>query len=147
MGVDPAFWKGKRPEEMTPQEWEMLCDGCGWCCMHKFEDRDSGKIFYTCVSCRLFNTENCRCRSYRRRKSIVSNCLVMTPELAASKWLPRSCAYRLISEGRPLPSWHPLVSGTLDTVHAAGMSVRGLAVSEKWIHKEDFSSFIIADDT
>jgi uncharacterized cysteine cluster protein YcgN (CxxCxxCC family) len=145
MGSDAAFWEVKRLDEMTREEWEKLCDGCGWCCMHKFEDPDSGRVAYTCISCRLFDPESCRCRSYRRRKQLMPGCLVLTPAIAESHWLPHTCAYRVLAEGRRLPSWHPLVSGSANTVHAVGASVRGLAVSERWIHPEDLGNFILAD--
>ena len=145
MGSNAAFWEDKRLDEMTHQEWEKLCDGCGWCCMHKLEDPDSGKVYHTCVSCRLLDPESCRCRSYRRRKQLVPGCLALTPEKAASGWLPPTCAYRVLAEGRKLPSWHPLVSGSADTVHAAGASARGLAMSEEWIHPDDVGKFILSD--
>jgi uncharacterized cysteine cluster protein YcgN (CxxCxxCC family) len=145
MGRQAAFWKIRRLDQMTPQEWESLCDGCGWCCLNKLKDPATGRVYYTCVSCYLLDLESCRCRSYQERKQIVPGCLVMTPERAASPWLPPTCAYRLLAEGRPLPWWHPLISGTRRTVHDAGASVLGHALSEELVHPDDLQYFIFAD--
>ena len=120
------FWRRKTLAQMTSSEWESLCDGCGRCCLNKLEEEDTGRIFYTDVGCRLLDGEACRCRDYRNRNALVEDCVRLTPEeVATITWLPPTCAYRLLHEGRDLYWWHPLVSGDSDTVHTAGVSVRG----------------------
>jgi uncharacterized protein len=119
------FWKRKTLAELTNIEWESLCDGCGRCCLVKLEDEDSGEIAYTDVACKLLDGEGCRCRDYENRQSAVPDCVRLTPDVVTSlSWLPPTCGYRLVSEGRDLPWWHPLVSGNAETVHLAGISVR-----------------------
>jgi uncharacterized protein len=126
------FWKRKSLAELDRQEWESLCDGCALCCMHKLEDEDSGEVYYTNLACRLLDTDTCRCTDYARRARLVSDCLTLSANSSgAFEWLPDSCAYRLLSRGEDLPAWHPLVTGDPDSVHAAGISVRGKVVSER----------------
>lgn len=125
------FWRSKTLAQMTPEEWESLCDGCGQCCLHKIAQPD-GPALKTNVACRLLDTETCRCKNYPRRKRLVRDCVVLTPaNVAALTWLPATCAYRLVAAGDDLPSWHPLVTGDDESVHEAGISVRGRAVSER----------------
>jgi uncharacterized cysteine cluster protein YcgN (CxxCxxCC family) len=120
------FWKNKTLEEMSPSEWESLCDGCGRCCLEKLEEEDTGKLYFTNVGCRLFNSESCACRDYENRSQQVPDCVRLTPQnVRALNWLPPSCAYRLLAEGKDLYWWHPLVSGDPATVVEAGISVRG----------------------
>ena len=122
----PPFWKMKPLEEMSRDEWESLCDGCARCCLVKLEDEDSGKIHFTDIGCTLLDAKTCRCRDYPRRSRRVPDCVTLTPEAARTlTWLPVTCAYRLVSEGKDLPDWHPLVSGSPESVHEAGISVRG----------------------
>ena len=128
----PPFWRTKRLAEMTGAEWESLCDGCGKCCLHKLEDIDTGEIAFTNVACRLLDLGSCRCGDYLNRKRLVADCIVLSPDKVADlSWLPESCAYRLIWQGEDLAWWHPLVSGDPETVHQAGISVRGRAVNER----------------
>lgn len=129
--MELPFWKSKRLDEMTAEEWESLCDGCGKCCLHKLEDEDTGDIALTNVACRYLDLGTCRCGDYANRQKNVSDCVQLTPTAVPGlRWLPESCAYRLVAEARDLHWWHPLVSGDPGTVHAAGVSVRGEAVSE-----------------
>ena len=125
------FWKTKTLGEMSKAEWESLCDGCGKCCLHKLQDADTEEILSTNVACRLLNLKSCQCSDYPNRKIKVPDCVQLTPETAGTlPWLPPTCAYRLLAEGEDLPHWHPLVSGSSETVHAAGISVRGRSLSE-----------------
>ena len=118
-------------ETLTKPEWEALCDGCGQCCLHKCEDEDTGEIYPTNVACSLLDISTARCSDYPNRKAKVPDCLRLTPRLAASvTWLPATCAYRLRADGDDLPGWHYLISGSREAVHAAGISVRGKAISE-----------------
>lgn len=120
------FWQVKTLEAMSPREWESLCDGCARCCLVKLEDEDSAQILYTDVGCTLLDAGACRCRDYARRQRRVADCVRLTPEaVRALPWLPPTCAYRVLAEGGDLAWWHPLVSGDPDSVHAAGISVRG----------------------
>ena len=129
--AEEPFWRRKTLDEMTRSEWESLCDGCAKCCLDKLQDDDTGEISYTEVACRLLDLGTCRCTDYANRKRFVPDCVVLTPRMVTRlTWLPSSCAYRLISEGRDLEWWHPLVSGDPETVHRAGVSVRGRAVPE-----------------
>ena len=126
----PPFWE-KPLAALDRAEWEALCDGCGKCCLHKIEDGASGEIHPTNVACKLLDLHSCRCSSYRTRRAFVPDCIRLSAaNVARHKWLPSTCAYRLRAEGKPLPEWHPLISGDPESVHRAGMSVRGWAVSE-----------------
>jgi len=125
------FWETKSLEEMTGREWESLCDGCGLCCLIRLEDEDTGEITPTRVACRLFDDQTCRCSNYRQRHRYVSDCIKLTPDnIADLPWMPLSCAYRRLHEGKPLPDWHPLITGDPQSVHLAGVSVRGQTISE-----------------
>ncbi|NJC35040.1 hypothetical protein GGR88_002554 [Sphingomonas jejuensis] len=126
-----TYWETKPLAAMDRGEWEALCDGCGRCCVHKLEDDETGEILPTNVACRLLDRHSGRCSDYRNRRAHVPECVRLTPaKLRTLDWLPATCAYRLLEEGKPLPGWHPLVSGDPESVHRAGISVRGWTVSE-----------------
>jgi len=139
-----AFWNTKSLAEMTAEEWESVCDGCGRCCLHKLQDEDTGLMFYTNVACRLLDREQCRCSDYPQRMAIVHDCLSLAADAETRfDWLPLSCAYRRLANRQSLEWWHPLVSGDPDTVHQAGISVRGKTVPEVSVLKEDLEDYII----
>ena len=125
------FWKRKSLAEMTKSEWESLCDGCALCCLQKMEDEETGDVYFTDIACRLLDTETCRCTDYSARAKLVSTCLVLSADDPEGfHWLPDSCAYRRLADGKELPEWHPLITGDPDSVHEAGISAKGKMVSE-----------------
>ena len=140
------FWRRKPLNEMTDSEWESLCDGCGRCCLNKLEEEDTDRTFYTDVGCRLLDSESCRCRDYAHRLDLVHDCVRLTPRnLKRISWLPPSCAYVLLAEGRDLYWWHPLVSGDPDSVHAARVSVRGrVSASEADVPDKELEDHIVS---
>lgn len=142
------FWEHVPLAEMTQPEWEALCDGCGKCCLLKLEDVDTGQVHYTDIACRLFDDDTCRCSSYALRRELVAGCVVLTPPSLpeVAPWLPRSCAYRRLHEGRGLAAWHPLVSRSPDSVHEAGVSVRGATVPEWEVPEEEQEDHLIDID-
>jgi uncharacterized cysteine cluster protein YcgN (CxxCxxCC family) len=147
MNDAPPFWETKRLHEMSGREWESLCDNCGLCCLIRFEDEDTGEVIPTRVSCRLFDGDRCGCKDYANRKAHVPDCIKLTPwNIAGLPWMPRSCAYRRLHEGKPLPLWHPLLTGDAESVHAAGVSVRGQTVNESSLeHPDDALDFTALD--
>ncbi len=144
-GLRYKFWEKVPLRKLNTQEWEALCDGCGRCCLNKLEDPDTGEVAFTSVACRLLDGETCRCGQYDIRKQIVPECVVLTPANIAdiAYWMPETCAYRLLFEGKPLNDWHPLVSGTYDSVHKAGVSVQGWTVPEFEVSEDDWEDHII----
>ncbi|MFD2237035.1 YcgN family cysteine cluster protein [Aureimonas populi] len=139
------FWREKPLEALSTAEWEALCDGCGRCCLNKLEDWDTGQIHWTDVGCRLLDGQSCRCSDYANRQATVPDCVKLTPqEVRTLSWLPPTCAYRLVAEGHDLYWWHHLVSGDRDTVHEAGVSVRGRIVSEVGMEPEDYEDHLAA---
>ena len=139
-----AFWRHKRLEDMSRDEWEALCDGCAQCCRVKLEDEDTGEIGVTDVVCELLDRHACRCTDYPRRRERVVDCIAFGAEhVLALRWLPQTCAYRLIALGEDLPDWHYLVSNDRESVHRVGCSVRGRVVSEANVHPDDYESRIV----
>ena len=137
-------WWQKPLGELNRQEWEALCDGCAKCCLHKLEDKDGGDVLYTRVRCRYLDESTCQCLDYANRSRLVPDCVQLGPgNLEGLTWLPSTCAYRLRSEGRELPAWHYLVSGSRDSVHAAGASVLGRTLSEEYVHPDGFEEHIV----
>ena len=133
-----SFWENTPLAEMTAEQWESLCDGCGRCCLVKFKDADSGELLSTGIACRYLDIESCRCRIYERRFRRNQECSRVTPKnIRRLKWLPHTCAYRRIAAGKHLPPWHPLTSGDADAVHREGISVRGKVISARHIRPED----------
>jgi uncharacterized protein len=148
MSSDPArqpFWRTKSLETLSRSEWESLCDGCGRCCLVKLEDEDTAEIHATNIGCTLFDARSCRCVDYANRSSRVPDCVTLTPAaVRALKWLPPTCGYRLVADGKDLPWWHPLVSGDRETVVTAGISVRGrVKAREDDIPVEDWPDHIV----
>jgi len=141
--AEKPFWERKRLDEMSAAEWEALCDGCARCCLVKLEDAETGEVAHTDVACALLDVSACRCRDYENRHARVPGC-VRLDAAAVRKldWLPESCAYRLVAEGRPLYEWHPLISGDPESVHQAGVSVRGKAVAEDTVAVDDLEDHV-----
>jgi uncharacterized cysteine cluster protein YcgN (CxxCxxCC family) len=126
-----SFWETKKLAEMTAEEWESLCDNCGKCCLHKLEDEDTGKIAFTSVACRLINLKTCRCTRYNERTKLVAECLdIRKLDVENFNWLPATCAYRLLNQGKKLPAWHPLLTGSPASVKRAGVSISSYAIKE-----------------
>ena len=140
------FWRVKTLEEMSVREWESLCDGCGRCCLVKLEDEDTGEIHYTDIGCKLFDAGKCRCKDYRNRRDTVPDCVKLTPaQVRSLPWLPPTCAYKLLADGKDLRWWHPLVSGRAETVHEAGLSARDrVGAMEGKIRLRDYPERIVA---
>lgn len=145
----PGFWEREALTDLSPKEWEALCDGCGKCCLNKLEDEETGHVELTCVACRLFDDSTCRCAQYDIRHQFVPECIVLKPSNIDSHayWMPQTCAYRLLWEGKPLYDWHPLISGTPETVHRAGVSMRNATVPEFEVHEDDWEDHIIEEPT
>ncbi|MCB1508607.1 MAG: YcgN family cysteine cluster protein [Hyphomicrobiaceae bacterium] len=144
--AEQPFWETKSLDAMSETEWESLCDGCGRCCLLKLEDEDTGEIATCAVSCRLFDLKSGRCSDYANRFERVPDCLKVTPDFVrTTRWLPSSCAYRRIAEGRGLAAWHPLISGRAETVVAAGVSVLGRVVSERDVREEDLEDHVTGE--
>jgi uncharacterized cysteine cluster protein YcgN (CxxCxxCC family) len=143
----PRFWEKKPLEKLSEAEWEALCDGCGKCCLNKLEDEDSGEVALTRVACRLLDDQTCRCAHYENRHQFIPECIVLRPDNLDTHayWMPQTCAYRLLWQGKPLPGWHPLITGDPNSVHNAGVSVQDMTVSEFDTPEEDWEDYIIEE--
>lgn len=138
------FWQTKSLEQMNAEEWEALCDGCAKCCLVKLQDEDNDDIFYTNVSCELLDTDSCRCRDYAGRHNVVDDCIKLDKDnIHRLSWLPSTCSYRLIAAGKSLPEWHHLISGSRQTLHSYGASLRGRVISELNVNDDDIEDHII----
>ncbi len=148
-GLRPRFWETVPLSRMSRAEWEALCDGCGKCCMNKLEDEDTGEVALTRVACRLFDDTTCRCGQYANRHQFVPECIVLKPTNMDTHayWMPDTCAYKLLWQGKPLHDWHPLISGTADSVHEAGVSMQSRTLPEFEIDEDDWEDHIIEEPT
>lgn len=144
-GLRHKFWENVPLKKMTPKEWEALCDGCGKCCLNKLEDPDTQEVAFTRIACRLLDDSTCRCGQYEIRKQFVPDCVVLTPSNISkiAYWMPETCAYRLLYEGKTLQDWHPLISGRAESVHEAGVSVQGWTIPEFEVPEEEWEDYII----
>ncbi len=141
--VEP-FWKRKTLDQLDQDEWESLCDGCGLCCLQKLEDEEDGSVYYTRIACKLLDLKTCRCSNYPKRRDFVPDCIQLTPGQASEfQWLPPTCGYRLVAEGKDLESWHPLVCGDPEMVHNAGISQVGAMLSETAVPEDDWEDYMI----
>ena len=143
----PRFWETIPLDRMTPAEWEALCDGCGKCCLNKIEFEDDGEVAFTRIACRLLDGDTCRCTHYQTRRQFVPECIQISPASLPNiaYWLPRTCAYLLLYQGKPLYCWHPLISGDANSVHDAGVSVQGWTVPETEVEEADWEDHIIEE--
>ena len=145
MTLPPNFWKGRTLEQLSPEEWEALCDGCGQCCLYKLEDEDSGDLYLTNVVCRFLDHETCQCQVYPDRHQAVPTCVQLTPQnVLALKWIPPTCAYKLIAEGKTLPEWHPLISGNRQSIQETEFSIGGRVISESEADMDDLENYVVS---
>ncbi len=146
-GLRTRFWERVALQNLKPQEWEALCDGCGRCCLNKLEDPDTGEVALTRVACRLLDVGTCRCGQYELRKSLVPECITLTPGTIEKHayWLPETCAYKLLWAGKALYDWHPLISGDAESTQNAGISMRGMTIPEFEVAEDDWEDHIIED--
>jgi uncharacterized cysteine cluster protein YcgN (CxxCxxCC family) len=146
-GLRAEFWRRYSLGELTRAEWEALCDGCGKCCLVKLEDEATGEVVYTDVACRLLDLGTCRCGNYPLRRQLVAGCVSMTEENLEEvlAWMPATCAYKLVHAGRDLESWHPLISGDPESVHRAGVSLRGRMVAEYEVTEEEWPEHVVEE--
>jgi len=145
MTLLPNFWKGKTLEQLSPKEWEALCDGCGQCCLYKLEDEETGDLYLTNVVCRFLDLQTCQCWVYTERHLAVPTCVQLTPQnVLELKWIPPTCAYKLVAEGKPLPKWHPLISGDRQSIQETEFSIGGRVISESVVDMDDLENYVIS---
>jgi len=141
---EKPFWESKKLEEMNREEWESLCDGCGRCCLHKLQNDFTDEIYYTQIVCKLLDQETCRCTRYDERSVLIPTCVTMKPEDARNlDWMPNTCAYRLLANGKALPFWHPLITGSREAMIDEGITVTGKVIPEDEVPEEDWQDYII----
>jgi len=146
MTIRKGFWRHKKLTELSPEEWEAICDGCGICCLYKVEYEDTSEVELTNIVCRFLDLECIRCQLYDDRHSAMPTCIKLTPsEVATIKWLPETCAYLLIMRGQPLPDWHPLESGNPQSIHDRGISVKGKVIRETEADLNRIEDYVIDD--
>ncbi len=144
MAAAEVFWLTTALTDMTKQQWESLCDGCAKCCLIKLEDEDTGDVAYTNVVCQYMDEKSCACTEYQDRNNLVPNCVWLKPDMVDEFfWLPETCSYRLVAEGKDLPFWHHLKSGSRETVHQAGASVKDKVLNEKFIPEDDLEEYVV----
>jgi uncharacterized cysteine cluster protein YcgN (CxxCxxCC family) len=145
MTLLPNYWKGKTLEQLSPEEWEALCDGCGQCCLFKLEDEDSGDLYLTNVVCRFLDHQTCQCQVYPERHKEVPTCVQLTPQnVLELKWIPPTCAYKLIVEGKDLPDWHPLVCGERESLRKTEFFIGDRVISETEADMDDLENYVIS---
>ncbi|MEZ5572346.1 MAG: YcgN family cysteine cluster protein [Halioglobus sp.] len=138
------WWNDKELDQLSSDQWELLCDGCAKCCLHKLQDEETGEVYYTSVRCHLLVEQSCRCGDYANRAIRVPMCIdLRATDVSGFDWLPSTCAYRLRAKSKPLPEWHPLVTGSADSVHQANASIRGRTVSDEFVHPDGFEEHIV----
>lgn len=143
--MQKQFWKNKSLFEMSHQEWESICDGCGKCCLQQLQDEDTGELVFTDVACDLFEQQSCRCTDYENRSQKVPNCMTMNKDnvFECAEFAPPSCSYRLLLQGDDLPEWHHLVSGDADMIHQTGNSVSGKVRLQREIDQNEIEDYIV----
>ncbi|SLN24699.1 hypothetical protein PEL8287_01138 [Roseovarius litorisediminis] len=146
-GLSPRYWETTRLNRMTQKEWEALCDGCGKCCLNKLEDDETGEVALTRIACRLLDNASCLCAQYPIRHQFVPECISLTPQNLDKNlyWMPETCAYKLLHQGKPLFDWHPLISGDPQSVHDAGVSMQHRTLPEFEIDEDDWEDHIIEE--
>ncbi len=141
------YWETVAFDQLTDKQWESICDGCAQCCAHKLQDEDTDEIFFTNVVCEYLDTQKCQCSVYGDRHTHVPDCIKITPENAKElTWIPETCGYKLLAKGKPLPAWHPLVTGDLQSTEKAGMSIRNKVISEADIEMDDLEDYLVEND-
>ena len=148
-GLRPRFWEKYPLDRLSQAEWEALCDGCGKCCLNKLEDEETGEVALTRIACRLLDDSTCRCGQYATRHQFVPECIVLSPKNMDKNayWMPETCAYKLLWQGKRLYDWHPLISGDPQSVHDAGVSVQGITTPEFEVPEDEWEDYIIEEPT